>query len=563
MESIDRLSAEQLAERLASLQTTLQDESDEVQQLVHNLRVHQIELEMQNRELREAHDELEASRDRYADLYDFAPVGYLSFNARGQVLNLNLTAAELLGQERRRVIGQAFVSYLAPGQSTAFVTHLQAVCDSGQGHVLEFTLKGRRGEPIDVHLESVAAAHSPDAECVCRSALTDVSQLTRSRTALRESEARYRREAAELAAIYRSAPVGIAVLDQDLRYLRVNECLADMTGLSVAEHVGKRLAEVVPALAKQAAPGLRRVLATGKPLLGVELSSETPAQPGVRRHWVEHWSPMTDESGRAVGVIAVSEEVTERKLLEATRRREKELRRQNDKLQQFASLVAHDLKAPLRAVDVLSSAIEEDEGARLSSEGLGQLQLLRTRVQRMNELVSGLLDYARAGRADSDVVDVDTALLVQEVLQSRDVPEGFRVSVAPDMPCLRTERAPLQQVFANLIDNAIKYHDRPDGHVRVSSSDIGDFHEFAVADDGPGIAPEDQERIFEMFQRISDKSGVQGTGIGLAVVKKTIETEGGSLHLESAPGRGATFRFTWPKDVVQRRISDQGNCDSH
>jgi signal transduction histidine kinase len=174
----------------------------------------------------------------------------------------------------------------------------------------------------------------------------------------------------------------------------------------------------------------------------------------------------------------------------------------------------------------------------------------------MNELIGGLLDYARAGHASCDVADVDTAVLVQEVLQSRGVPEGIQVSVAPDMPCLHTERAPLQQVFANLIDNAIKYHDRPDGHIRVSSRDIGDFHEFAVADDGPGIPAEHHGRVFELFQRIPGESGVQGAGIGLAVVKKTIEAEGGSLHLESAPGRGATFRFTWPKALARRRTSD-------
>ncbi len=548
MESMHRLSEEQLRERLASLQVALQGESDEVRQMLHNLQVHQIELEMQNRELREAHDELEAARDRYADLYDFAPVGYASFDGRGRILDLNLSAAELLGQERRGVIGQSFTSYLAPGQSTLFFSHLQAVFGSTHRQAAEVTLRGRDG-PVEVRLESIAAGRGKVHERTSRSALINVTPLNRSQLALRESEARYRREAAELEAIYRSAPVGLAVLDTELRYLRVNDCLAAMNGLPAAEHLGRRVTDVVPALAEQAVPGLRHVLATGEPILNVEIGGETAAQPGVRRDWVEHWHPLTDDAERVVAVNVVTEEVTERKRMEEARRDKEELRRQNEKLQQFASLVAHDLKTPLRAVDAMSGALEEDEGGRLSETGRGQLHLLRERVRRMSELIGGLLDYARAGHSGGEVGEVDTAALVAEVLQVCDVPAGFTVSVPPDMPRLYAERPPLQQVFANLVDNALKYHDRADGHVWVSVREAGEYYEFEVADDGPGIPPEYHDRVFQMLQRGPAPKEREGTGIGLAVVKRLVEGVGGHIGLESVPGRGSTFRFSWPKVV--------------
>jgi PAS domain S-box-containing protein len=217
-------------------------------------------------------------------------------------------------------------------------------------------------------------------------------------------------------------------------------------------------------------------------------------------------------------------------------------------LDQFAYVASHDLKAPLRGISSLAGWITEEVRDRLSPESAEHMRLLQGRVQRLQALIDGILAYSRAGRVRAKPELVDSGRLVREVIDLQ-APCGVTIDVAPLMPTVEAERIPLQQVFLNLIGNAIKYGaaGREDAKIAVSWRDAGDAYEFAVADDGPGIAPEFHERIWGVLQRLESRDKVEGTGIGLAVVKKVVGTRGGQVFLESAPGEGATFRFTWPK----------------
>ena len=226
-----------------------------------------------------------------------------------------------------------------------------------------------------------------------------------------------------------------------------------------------------------------------------------------------------------------------------------QLEKRNQELDQFTYVISHDLKAPLRAISNLSEWIEEDIEDKLDEDTKHQMNLLRSRVQRMRSLIDGLLQYSRVGRVRDEGEEVSVEILLEEIIDSLAPPEEFTIEVAVKMPPFTTERIPLQQVLTNLISNAIKHHNRPDGKVKISVREQGDFYRFAISDDGLGIDPKYQEKVFAIFQTLEAKDKTENTGIGLSIVKKIVENVGGKIEIESQLGQGSTFYFTWPKSI--------------
>ena len=234
-----------------------------------------------------------------------------------------------------------------------------------------------------------------------------------------------------------------------------------------------------------------------------------------------------------------------------------ELKRSNDELDSFAYVASHDLKAPLRGIRNLADWIEEDIRTTSSPEVLKNLSLLQNRADRLERLLTSLLDYSRIGRKQSSIETVDSGRLIHEIIQYLPVPPGFSISLTGEMPTFETVKTPLEKVFRNLIQNALTHHDRTEGRVTVSSRDRGEAFEFEVEDDGPGIPPEFHQKIFEMFQTLKPRDQVEGSGMGLAIVRKTVSTVGGTISIESTPPqRGTRFRFTWPKVISPNNIQE-------
>lgn len=232
------------------------------------------------------------------------------------------------------------------------------------------------------------------------------------------------------------------------------------------------------------------------------------------------------------------------------------LKERNRELDSFAYVTSHDLKAPLRAIANLATWLSEDLAGQIPEENQQQLALMQSRVKRMDGLIQGLLEYSRVGRKKNRAKIVDVANLLTEVIDSISPPSEFKILVAESMPVINTDALLLEQVFSNLISNAIKYHHSNSGTITIEVEDLGECYQFAIADDGPGISPIYHEKIFEIFQTLHARDEIESTGIGLSIVKKIVEGQGGSLMVKSDLGQGATFYFTWQKDVVSMGLSE-------
>jgi signal transduction histidine kinase len=281
------------------------------------------------------------------------------------------------------------------------------------------------------------------------------------------------------------------------------------------------------------------------------------AKTGKYRWFLGRAHPIRDNNGAITRWFGTCTDIDDQKRAEVTLRAQAEelgytaalLEERNRELDQFAYVTSHDLKAPLRGIANLSQWIEEDLGDNATEEIRKQLDLLRGRVHRMEGLIDGILQYSRIGRLQGTIEQVDVDELLADVVDLLAPPPGFNITIEPEMPTIMTERVLLQQVFANLIGNAIKHHHRSEGTIHVSAEPNHTHFIFRVADDGPGIAPQYQDRIFGMFQTLAPRDKVEGSGLGLSLVKKMVEHQGGRIWVQSKEGQGATFCFTWPKST--------------
>ncbi len=229
-----------------------------------------------------------------------------------------------------------------------------------------------------------------------------------------------------------------------------------------------------------------------------------------------------------------------------------ELERTNRDLDQFAHVASHDLKTPLRGIAHLATVIRQELAEQMSERSRGNLELLEGRVHRLEDMIDGVLRYSLAGRSMDPAVPVDVGLLVREVIELLDPPAEAQIAIDPALPSLHTARIPLQQVFLNLLGNALKHADRDNIQLEIGGVAGEGEWELFVRDNGPGIAPRYHEQIWGMFCTLAPRDRVEGSGIGLAIVRRTVEAVGGRAWLESEPGHGATFRFTWPISTPQR-----------
>ncbi len=373
---------------------------------------------------------------------------------------------------------------------------------------------------------------------------TDITDRKQAELAIIESEERFR-------STFEQAAVGIAHVGLDGRWLTFNQKLCEIIGYTRSELLNSKFQDITYP------EDLPTNLDYIRQLLAGEIQTYTMEKRYIHKLGRIVWANLTvslrrDVSGAPLHFISVIEDINDRKQTEFTLQQQAielatttaQLELRNQELDRFSYVVSHDLKAPLRAIANLSEWIEDDFEGVVDPGTHKYLELMRSRVQRMESLIEGLLEYARVGNTQASLKTFFVEDLLAEVVDSLSIPDSFKLDLPSNLPSITTNRTLLDRVFANTIGNAYKHHPRPDGTIRVTAQPQGDLWEFTVSDDGGGIAAEDHERVFDIFQTLADPQK-KNTGIGLSIVKKIVEAQGGNISIESQLGAGTTFRFAW------------------
>ncbi len=335
-----------------------------------------------------------------------------------------------------------------------------------------------------------------------------------------------------------------AFLITDMRghILEINDAYCHMVGYSREELLNMSTADIgVVDTPDETARHIGRLLETGSD----RFEARKRCKDGRIRIVEESSNYSNLHGGR---IYCFLRDITERKQAEEhSARLLQEIESANDELTNFAYVVSHDLKAPLRAISSLADWISTDYADKFDDEGRQHMRLLISRVRRMDGLIDGILLYSRVGRIKETIVAVELNRLVRDVIEMLAPPENISITLDNPLPTVITEPTRIQQVFQNLISNAIKYMDKPEGKIRIACSEEGMQWKFSVSDNGPGIKQQHFEKIFQLFQTLAPRDRVESTGVGLALVKKIVEMYGGHVWVESTVGQGSTFFFTIPR----------------
>ncbi|GFE68505.1 PAS domain S-box protein [Chroococcus sp. FPU101] len=532
-----------------SIITPIRDASGEVTQLV--------AISRDITQQKQVEDLLRENEEKFRNMADNAPVMVWVTDATGYCTYLSQSWYEFSGQTEETGLGLGWLEVVHPEDSETSKNIFLDANRQKSAFQLEYRLRRKDGE-YRTCIDAASPWFGIDGEFKGYiGSVMDITERKQAEESLRRSEERYR-------SLFESIEDGFCVIEMlfdenaqplDFRFLEINPAFEKQTGLKDVE--GKTIRQLIPNHDHHWFEIYGKVAVTGEPIRFENKAEEM-------NRWFDVYA-FRFEQPESRKVAIFFKDITERKQAEIQQKqRAKELAQlnhslirttdllaeRNQELNNFTYIVSHDLKAPLRAISNLSQWIEDDLQEQLDENNQRQMQLLRNRVERMEAMIDGLLVYSRVGRTEVETQSVKVRELLDEIFDSLVIPPTFSIKIESELPTIVTKRLLLSQVFANLISNAIKHHPRLDGQLEISATEKGQFYEFAVSDDGNGIAPENHEKIFGIFQTLNSRDVKESTGIGLSIVKKIIETEGGEISVTSKLGSGATFRFTWPKQPL-------------
>jgi PAS domain S-box-containing protein len=338
--------------------------------------------------------------------------------------------------------------------------------------------------------------------------------------------------------------LGLVEVDNDDKILMVNQSFSEMSGYPKKELIGKIGREMFPTENYQ--EKIRTENEKRKKGESNSYEIKVRNKKGEIRHWLISGAPNYNLNGEIIGSIGIHLDITDIKNLEL--QKEKllgQLAKSNDELQEYAHIVSHDLKSPLRSINALVNWIKEDNKNNLDEASLQNFKLIDTTVEKMEHLISDILAYSSIGSDENEREEINVDEIVKDLTKMLCVPEFISINIIKPLPIIKGYKTKVQQLFQNLISNAIKFTDKDTGIINVSVEDFNEYYQFSIQDNGIGIEKQFHEKIFKVFHSL--KKSNDSTGIGLSIVQKIVHLHEGKIWLESEPDKGTTFYFTLKK----------------
>ena len=338
--------------------------------------------------------------------------------------------------------------------------------------------------------------------------------------------------------------MGILEVDNHDKIIFSNQAFNEMSGFSMVEMIGKKASDLL--LTKENKTIIKEKIAERKANISDTYELKVKTKKGEERDWLISGAPNRNVNGKIIGSVAIHLDITDQKKLEIEKEKLlHKLAKQNEYLNEYAHAVSHDLKSPLRSIHALLSWIQEDNEKEFSNQTQEYLNQIRDKVEKMDNLIQGILTYSKIEAQKRAVEKTDLNEVVRNTIETIHIPKNIAVTIANELPSMETNSFIMHQLFQNLISNAVNYNDKEKGVVTIASTESKNHYIFSVKDNGVGIDLKYQDKIFQIFESYSKNA--QSTGIGLAIVKKIVDQCNGKIWLESQKGIGTIFFIKLPK----------------
>ena len=537
------------------------NQSKDTDELFHELKVHQVELEMQNEELRQAQIKLEDSQRKYFDLYNFAPDGYFTLDKEGIILEVNLKGALLLGVERLNLNKTAFIQYIAPDNQNKFYHHLQKVLETRTNDTIDLKLIKKDNNIFYAHLETMYVPEGNGNFKEFRSAVTDINDLKSTEMALKESEERYRE------IFYNNHTIMILIDPVNLNIIEANPAACNFYGYNYEQLLKMKISDInildldliedkmQKAVAQQENHFIFKHRLSNGTISDVDIHSglipykgknvlcsvihDITAQKKAEKILEKHNARIN----QMLNIEIDDHEKAEIKLGNLISK----LEISNKELEQFSYVSSHDLKEPLRMITSFLQLLQRRYANDLDKDANDFINFAVEGAKRLDMMINDLLEYSRVGSKEREFKYIYTEKIVETVLTNlkTQIQDKNAIVTYDSLPIIYASEYQMVQLFQNLISNAMKYNNKiPKVHISAVKKDKE--YVFSIKDNGIGIDKDHLERIFSIFQRLHTREEYDGTGIGLAISLRIIQEHRGKIWAESELGKGSTFNLSIP-----------------